>query len=137
MTKSKREFLIENKFTKNIKCTPEEYTKFKTENPDKFIEDHLDDTHYDTALQKYITDNHNFSAVDDSLSHDEIVEEALFAINKKAKITMYCAIFFVVITLISMITTFVFTYKISKVTDVFDEIYSYDSSDDYDYDYWD
>ena len=136
MTKSKREFLIENKLTKEVETSHEEYQKLRETAPEKIVT-FIDCTGRYDENNQYKIESDKYTIIDDSLSHDEIIEEALFSINKKAKITMYCALFFVVLTLISMITTFVFTYKISKVTDVFDEIYSYDSSDDYDYDYWD
>ena len=67
------------------------------------------------------------------MTHEDIVEEALFAINKKAKIIMWCALFFTIVTIVSMITTFVITNKIAKVTDVYEEIYSFEDNDYYDY----
>ncbi len=132
MTKLKKDFFLENQYTKTIETSPEEYEKLKEENPNKIVSDNGLNTHYDADEKKVIIDSREYTIIDDSLTHEEIVEEALFAINKKARITMYCAIFFVVLTLISMITTFVFTYKISKVTDIFDSASSYNS-----YSYWD
>ena len=133
MTKLKREFLIENKITKTVETTHEEYSQIKEKNPDKIVEFVNSHGHMDVNEKRYIIDTDTYVIINEDMTHEDIVEEALFAINKKAKIIMWCALFFTIVTIVSMITTFVITNKIAKVTDVYEEIYSFEDNDYYDY----